>query len=374
MKISKAAIFLTEGCNLRCDYCYQSRNNPKSMDLELSRKTADFLLNNSGDSLAITFFGGEPLLKPDLLKEIIDYTVWNGPLMGKRVAFSINTNGTLLDEDNLKLLSDNRVSIVLSIDGKKETHDYHRKTANGEGSFSLLNKNLPHILNYPLVQARLTVSPDSIYSLFENIKFIEELGFKKSGIALTRDSNDWTPERIEELKNQYDIMIDWYINKIREGTNFSITDIDLFVAKGDRKLKSGTPSCSAGEESIAIGVDGLIYPCHRFVGYRETSIGDIDKGLDEEKRNYYRGFDPYRVEGCEECSFLSNCYKCMWLSYVKHGMPGCKVPVACAESKIFILSAEKVRKIYLTENNLEYNKRISIIEKMFRKNGKKEVK
>jgi hypothetical protein len=64
----------------------------------------------------------------------------------------------------------------------------------------------------------------------------------------------------------------------------------------------------------------------------------------------------------------------MWLSYVKHGMPVCKVPVACAESKIFILSAEKVRKIYLTENNLEYNKRISIIEKMFRKNGKKEVK
>jgi len=362
----KAALFVTERCNLRCDYCYQKRN-PGDIETDIAKKAIDFLLENSHNFFTLTFFGGEPLINMALLEDLFQYSTEKFTSRGKKVFFSINTNGTLLNKETFTILTRNKVNLILSIDGKKETHDYHRKTSTGGSSFDLIEQNLESIINYPSLQARVTVSPQSISKLVENLDYIAGLGFKNLGIALTRDLDGWNYEILQE---QYNLLAEWYIKQMRDNRDVNISDIDLFVAKGKRELKRGRPPCSAGDKSIAVGIDGLIYPCHRFAGYRESAAGDIEKGIDEEKINYYRSFDPYKVKGCEKCSLLSSCYKCMWLSFVKHGNLNTRVETACTESKAFIKAAEKVGKTLLEEKVPSYIKKISHMEEMIRSRGR----
>lgn len=338
----KAALFITDRCNLRCDYCYEKNNEGRTIDKDSAEKAIDFLLSSSTPAFALSFFGGEPLLNIDLIESLMEYCRLKSRTMERRISFLINTNGMLLDRKNLDILGRYGVMVVLSLDGEPESHDLHRKVAGGGGSFSLIQKNLPHIKEYPRLHVRMTVTPETVSRLSANVRFIRELGFRTAAFALNRDSDEWNDERLDILESEYEKLTDWYVEDLRGGSPFRLVDIDLFAAKGKRKLKKGRPPCAAGETSVAVGADGSLYPCHRFVGSEAAIIGDVRRGLCAEHAEPFRRFDPYGVKECGDCALIGECYKCMWLSFVKKGALSARVPAACRESRIFIKSAVKV--------------------------------
>ncbi len=232
--------------------------------------------------------------------------------------------------------------IVLSLDGHRDSHNRHRHTAGGGDSFGLIERNLEHILRYPSLHVRMTVTPGTVSRMHENVLFIKSLGFSTLGFALNRDSDGWGEEALGDLEKQYDMIADWYSEELRRDNPLRLVDIDLFVAKGHRTLKHGRPPCSAADGSMAVGPEGEIYPCHRFCGMTEAIIGDIHRGIDPEKAAYFRDFDPYAVRDCEGCPLLPECYKCIWLSFVKTGALSARIPAFCRESHIFIGAARKV--------------------------------
>lgn len=342
MELRKAALFVTDRCNLRCTYCYEQANGGRSIDPSLASKAIQYLLSRASSSFSLTLFGGEPLVNRSLLETLMDSALEQAEALGKKISFLINTNGTLLTPEIISMLEAHRVFIVLSLDGDRATHDFHRRRADGGSSYELVEKNLRHILGYRALHVRMTVTPDTVFKLHSNVQFIKSLGFRTLGMALNRDSDLWNEGAVSELSHQYDLLTDWYIDLVKSGEHFRIVDIDLFLAKGSRTLKKGRPPCSAGDGSIAIGPDGRIYPCHRFVGIEEAVLGDIDGGIDDSMAAHFRSYDPYSVEGCEGCIHIQDCYKCIWLSFVKHRSLSRKVQTACSESKLFLGACRKI--------------------------------
>ena len=176
---------LTDSCNLACKYCFVQQK-PHFMTLDTAKKAVEWLVKNlkkreelgkKNERIHITFFGGEPMLLYDeIIVPLVLYIEENYP---KKFYFSITTNGTLLNEERIKFFNEHNIGLLLSIDGAKTTQDFNRPQRNGEGSFDLIEKNIPYILKYkPNTTFRSTLYQPTVKYLFENYKYDEKAGFK----------------------------------------------------------------------------------------------------------------------------------------------------------------------------------------------------
>ena len=311
-EVKALCIHICHDCNLRCRYCFADEGAyhvaREFMSEETVKKSIDFLIQNSGNRrvLEADFFGGEPLMCIDVIKNVVAYAREQGAKYGKKFLFTTTTNALLLDDDTIDFFNREMENVVLSIDGRKEVHDAIRKTVNGKGSFDIV---LPKIKKF--VQSR---GDKSYYvrgtftaknlDFSKDVIFLAEQGFDSISMEpVVTDIDDLMikPEHLPAIKAEYENLCDKYIEKYKkgEGFNFFHFNIDL---EGGPCLSKRVSACGAGNEYFSVVPNGDIYPCHQFAGDPAFKMGNVYEGkLNADIRNKFASSCLFTRKNCQDC-------------------------------------------------------------------------
>ena len=302
-----AVLFLTNSCNLSCNYCFASKDGTGSMNPETGMRAIDWLYENTEgfpeNPLIVSFFGGEPLLHFPVLRQLVEYSKPLQERYGKKMIFSVTTNGTLLDEEMLDFFEEHNISVLFSIDGDRETNDRFRTYKNGSSPFDTICDNAAHLLErFPNVAARMTVTKENIPSLASNIRFLnEELGFRFispcTALELIDDHESW---------KAFDLQCRSAARYVIEKAHMNDYVHLHFLDNGIEQITSGHDvdvACGAGKTFVGVDVEGNIYPCHRFVSYSGSDrtkfrLGSVFEGIDPVKTLPFRRYDRHHILGC----------------------------------------------------------------------------
>ena len=332
-----ATLDLTERCNLRCVYCYHQEKTERDLSVDAGMQAIDFVLRHSGQNVRIGFVGGETLLRFDVIEELVEYAQKNAKSQRKRLLFALTTNGTLLDDRIIAFCEDHRIFIVLSADGARRSHDMHRITPSGEGSFDLVEKAIDRMVEYQGPwQVNTVITPKTAPLLYENVMFLVDRGCRSLEQAIDY-SAEWTERDFAALAVNYEKVAELWMEEILRDRPLEIKFITRMIKQ---RLSPHIAPCPAGHDRIGISVEGKIYPCHRFTQMRRRDlwcIGDIHKGMDMRKSEELTGFRICNMEECKDCRLMLFCPNgCIAVSYATaddiHGF----VPDVCIHTKLVI--------------------------------------
>ena len=290
--MNRASVNLTRACNLRCTYCFTQGCGPGDMSPEMAKKVVDFLFAEANKmpeghqerQVDISFWGGEPLLRWNLLQQMARYAREVSKRTGIKVSFGGTTNGTLLTPEKFDFLDEIECKFLVSVDGAAESHNLHRKFRDGSGSHEVIDKNLKEIFKrWPDYRCRISLTEERADHFFEDMKYVADLGANFLIFSPVHEGN-WTPERWEVWEEQAKMLIDWIASVEKTtGRVIEVKHFDDYV-----KDKSSTIwPCGAGRHYVGIDIDGAIYPCHRFNKFddarpwqaKEVCIGHIEHGI-----------------------------------------------------------------------------------------------
>lgn len=326
--IYSAVINVTDGCNLRCPYCF-TEHNSRQMDMGTMKAAISFIVkecerfNDFQGKPNIAFFGGEPMLRfDDIIKPTIEWCEETGLREKWGFEFSMTTNGTLFTEERLQWLKEHNCGILLSIDGDKYTQDDQRPGANGSSSFDKIEPMIPVILKYfPYTTFRSAIEPRNVGHMVENYLFARKRNFLHYFITPNVDTN-WSLEQIALACEQLAIMGDIYYNDINRGQIPLVWDeLEQMIKDIFTRRESETISynhCGIGTNSVGISCNGDLNGCQEHNTYIEHDIfhiGNIFTGIDKEKHkrllSEFRAIDhPVCKEMpqlCEACTFKDTC-------------------------------------------------------------------
>ncbi|AGK53706.1 thioether cross-link-forming SCIFF peptide maturase [Bacillus sp. 1NLA3E] len=300
-------------CNLSCEYCFASQgkyNGDRAiMTFEVGKRAIDYLLENSGHhrNLDIDFFGGEPLMAWNVVKQIVAYARSKETEYKKTFRFTFTTNGMLLNDEVTEFLNKEMYNVVLSLDGRKEVHDRLRKTVNGKGSYD-------HIV--PKFQEFVEKRGDKEYYVrgtytHNNVDFtndifhIADLGFDKLSmepvICDPREPYALTEKDLPEIYNQYEILANEMIKREENGNGFTFYHYMLDLSEGPC-IQKRLNGCGSGTEYLAVTPWGELFPCHQFVGDQEYSMGNIWDGITKpETQCQFKENNCYSKPECQDC-------------------------------------------------------------------------
>lgn len=332
-------LFVTEACNLACPYCFASAKPRRAPTWHECRHAVDWLIEGSrAERVHITLWGGEPLLRISLLEKIVDHARNRAAALGKRLTLSMPTNATLLDDEALRWIRGEDIQVFLSIDGD-ETTQAGRPTKAGDNSHRLAAEGLHRVLAYELrrpVSVRMTITPSNAALLADNVDYFFRAGVRELLIYPALDT-DWSDEAIGEYtRGQREVVAVFgdLVRGIDDPRSWPVLKAWRPIL---RRLLDGVPErdrggkiryCGAGTRMVAIGVDGTLSPCHRFVFYaRERDerfdLGAFERGLrldrgrsiGELKSDELRG-----VARCVECDLYDLCtFSCVAINYATTG-------------------------------------------------------
>lgn len=274
-------LFVTDKCNLNCDYCFNNETG-RDLDINMGKMAVDFMIRENAfsknDSKGICFFGGEPLLKFNLIKDLIEYSkIKRGDLH-----YAIVTNGTIFNREISEYLSNNNVKIVLSIDGCKKSQDTHRKLSNGKGSHDLISKNMDFFSKYPNIVPRYTFTESNLHFLVENFDYFTQCGFGVFGISGI-DKEFWTQDALNLLEKNLNRIADIWCEQIKKRNKFvwiqPLCDYMNRFYDNNYTFHIHIHNCSVGHHAYAVNVDGTIFGCHRFAIQKELPLGHISDDM-----------------------------------------------------------------------------------------------
>lgn len=279
-------LILSQDCNMRCRYCFADTGAYKGkralMNIDIARSAIDFMIQRSGNhkNLHITFFGGEPTVNIPVLKQTIEYAEAKAPSAGKEISFGIATNGTLLTEEFIRYLHNKKVSVQISIDGDEETQNRNRPYQGNKGTYLDVKENASKLFQITgrHITARATVTSRDTDKLVANVQHLLSIGFynihveaasgAKGKIFINRESD------IQALIEQYEKMADIMLEKIRKGEYLGFNNFVRELRACHVNSKKIYP-CGAGRGYMAVGENGNLYPCHRFVGNEKYVMGNV---------------------------------------------------------------------------------------------------
>ncbi len=311
--IKALCLHIAHDCNLRCRYCFASTGDfgtgRKLMPFEVGREAIDFLLEHSMDreNLEVDFFGGEPLMNFEVVKQIVAYARSKEEEYHKNFRFTITTNGMLLTDDKIDFINREMYNAVLSIDGRKEVNDRLRIKMDGSGSYDNIIGRYKKLVQNRGGKEYYVRGTYTRYNLdfSEDVLHLYEAGFDQISVEPVMESPDVEyairEEDLEQIYAEYDKLAD-RIQEIRKsgGTiNFFHFMIDLDQGPCVIKRLRG---CGSGNEYVAITPDGDIYPCHQFVGHEEYCMGNLEQGtFREDMKQEFAGCHVYSKPSCQEC-------------------------------------------------------------------------
>ena len=311
--IKALCIHIAHTCNLNCEYCFASQGKYHGdravMSFEVGKRALDFLIENSGSrkNLEVDFFGGEPLMNFEVVKQMVAYARSIEKEKGKNFRFTLTTNGLLIDDDVIDFANKEMSNVVLSLDGRKEIHDRYRVDYAGKGSWERIVPKFQRLVekrggkNYYMRGTFTHENPDFL----EDIKVMLDLGFNELSmepvVCAKGDPAELTAEDIELVKKQYEDLAELMLNKDKEGKPFTFYHymIDLTGGPCIYKRISG---CGSGTEYMAVTPWGDLYPCHQFVGEEKFKLGDIWQGVtNKETQGEFAACNVYAREECRDC-------------------------------------------------------------------------
>ena len=319
--IKSLCIHICHDCNLRCGYCFADEGKycgeRQMMSFETGKAAVDFLIKNSKSikNLEMDFFGGEPLMNLDVLKEIVAYATTQAEKQNKVFKFTVTTNGVLLDKATSDYFNRTMDNVVLSIDGRKNINDTVRKTINGKGSYDLIVDNFKYFKSIRADKSyfvRGTFTANNI-DFHNDVLHLSDLGFEQISIEPVVLPNEnplaLKVEQLEQIKSNYELLTEEYISRRKSDKWFSFFHFNVDLENGPCRKKQ-LKGCGAGREYFAISANGDIYPCHQFVGDKNYILGNLHEEFSL-KNN---------VLNTQQVSEKSTCSKC-WAKY--HCGGGC---------------------------------------------------
>lgn len=311
--IKALCLHVAHDCNLRCNYCFASQGDFKGdrslMTLDVGKKALEFLIENSGNrrNLEVDFFGGEPLMNFELVKELVGYGRELEQKNDKHFRFTITTNGVLLDDDKIDFINENMDNVVLSLDGRKEVNDNMRKTISGEGSYDII---------FPKFQKMIDKRGDKDYYIRGtftgyNLDFSKDIldfynkGLKKTSVepVVTSPDKDYAikEEDLHTILKEYEKFSKDYIEIKKKDKDFLFFHFMIDLKQGPCLIKRAV-GCGAGSEYMAVTPQGDLYPCHQFVGDEKFKIGDVFKGIENTQiREEFKKANVYNKSECRDC-------------------------------------------------------------------------
>lgn len=275
--IKNVNIYMTEKCNLACKYCFVEENAKEIEEKKIKLALIDILKNHSDKILTINFFGGEPLLRIDLIKRIVAYLKKKNK---KLIQFNLSTNGLLLNREIISWAKKNDIHILLSFDGNKKAHDTNRIFNDGRGSFNLIYENLLLLikeLNKTLI-VRMTVEPKTVKEFYNSIYFLYSAGVRKIAYSFVFEKK-WNRAHLKELNQELNKIFYFWLKHIKTSNRIWIQPLQEFVkSKVYLKNKTNLFAHKCNNERISISCSGDIYPCHRFAALKKEKIGLIQNG------------------------------------------------------------------------------------------------
>ncbi len=282
-------LHISHACNLKCAYCFAGQGNfggqAELMRKETAKKALDFLVQNSGrrKHLEVDFFGGEPLLNFDAVKETVAHGRALEKQFDKKISFTITTNGLNMDKGTIGYINAEMDNVVVSIDGRKQVHDAMRPTCSGGGSFDTIVQNAKALVrertgSYYIRGTFTRENPD-----FSNdVLFMADEGFPSLSIepVVGYDEEPYSirDEELPRVLEEYETLVGHFVSRKKEGRPFQFFHFMLDDGNGPC-YKKRVKGCGAGYEYAAVAPDGAIYPCHQFVGDRDFIIGHVDCGI-----------------------------------------------------------------------------------------------
>ena len=311
--IKALCLHVAHTCNLNCSYCFASQGKYHGeravMSYEVGKRALDFLIENSGTrrNLEVDFFGGEPLMNWQVVKDLVAYARSIEKEKGKNFRFTLTTNGMLIDDDVIDFANREMSNVVLSLDGRREIHDATRVDYAGNGSYDRIVPNFQKLVaargdkSYYMRGTFTHRNPDFTKDLFH----MADLGFTELSmepvVCAPDDPAALTPEDIEIVKEQYEILAKEMIKRDKEGRGFTFYHYMIDLTKGPCIYKR-ISGCGSGTEYMAVTPWGDLYPCHQFVGEEGYKLGDIWNGVTNEAlRNEFRSCNAYARPECDDC-------------------------------------------------------------------------
>ena len=330
--VKALCLHIAHDCNLACKYCFAEEGEYHGrralMSYEVGKKALDFLIANSGNrhNLEVDFFGGEPLMNWQVVKDLVAYGREQEKLHDKHFRFTLTTNGVLLNDEIQEFLNKEMDNVVISLDGRKEINDQMRPFRNGKGSYDLIVpkfQKLAESRNQEKYYIRGTFTRNNL-DFSNDIMHFADLGFKQMSIEpVVGDESDPYAIREDDLPQimeEYDKLAKLMIAREKEGKGFNFFHfmIDLDGGPCVYKRMSG---CGSGTEYLAVTPWGDLYPCHQFVGQEDFLMGNVDEGIKKpEIADDFRDCNVYSKDKCRECFAKFYCSGgCMANSYNFHG-------------------------------------------------------
>ncbi len=357
--VKALCLHIAHDCNLACRYCFAEEGEYHGrralMSYEVGRKALDFLIRNSGarKHLEVDFFGGEPLMNWEVVKQLVAYGREQEKLHNKQFRFTLTTNGVLLNDEVMEFANREMSNVVLSIDGRKEVNDRMRPFRKGAGSYDLI---VPKFQKLAEQRHQTDYYVRGTFTHFnkdfaEDVKHLSELGFEQISVepvvAAPTEEYAFKDEDLPELLAQYDELAKYIIERRKSGKwiNFFHFMIDLSGGPCVYKRLSG---CGSGTEYLAVTPWGDLYPCHQFVGNEKFLMGNVEEGVTNiELREEFRKCNVYSKTKCKNCFAKFYCSGgCAANAYNFHGdihdvyEVGCELQKKRVECAIMIQAAE----------------------------------
>ncbi len=312
--VKAMCLHIAHDCNLRCKYCFASTGgfggHRKMMDFETAKKAIDMLvqLSEGRRNLEVDFFGGEPLMNFDVVKQTVEYARSIEKEKNKNFRFTITTNGLMLNDDNIAYINREMSNVVLSIDGRRDVNDKMRIRIDGSGSYDAI---VPRFQKLVLGRGDKEYYVRGTYTR-ENLDFdqdillLNELGFDQISVepVVGPETDDYSirPQDIAKLEQSYERLMKTMLEKRgkKEGS-FNFFHFMLDLDNGPCAIKR-LKGCGSGNEYVAITPDGEIYPCHQFVGNEQFIMGTVDTGITQtELKQEFADANLFNKPTCQEC-------------------------------------------------------------------------
>ena len=340
--VKALCLHIAHDCNLACKYCFaeegEYHGRRELMSFEVGKKALDFLIANSGSrhNLEVDFFGGEPLMNWQVVKDLVAYGREQEKIHNKNFRFTLTTNGVLLNDEVQEFANREMDNVVLSIDGRKEVHDRMRPFRNGKGSYDLVLpkfEKLAESRNQEKYYVRGTFTKNN-KDFSNDVLHLADLGFKQISVepVVGSDEEDYAlqAEDLPEIFAEYDKLAAEMVNRYHTDKDFNFFHFMLDLTGGPCVAKR-LSGCGSGTEYLAVTPWGDLYPCHQFVGEEKYLMGNVDDGITRpDIREEFKECNVYSKEKCRNCFAKFYCSGgCAANSYKFHGSINDAYDVSC---------------------------------------------
>ena len=311
--VKALCLHIAHSCNLNCSYCFASQGKYHGdralMSFEVGKQALDFLIANSGHrrNLEVDFFGGEPLMNFEVVKQLVAYARSIEKQHNKNFRFTLTTNGMLIDDDVIDFANKEMSNVVLSLDGRKEIHDRFRVDYAGKGSWERIVPKFQKLVeargnkNYYMRGTFTHANPDFL----KDIQQMLDLGFTELSmepvVCAADDPSALTEEDLPIVMEQYELLAQLMLQRRKEGRPFTFYHymIDL---KGGPCIYKRISGCGSGTEYMAVTPWGDLYPCHQFVGEESFKLGNVWDGVtNHERQSEFAACNVYAHPECADC-------------------------------------------------------------------------